>query len=207
MAVKIGDVILGLRSRLGDVDASNYKYADTELIDAINSSLAHLSEELLCFSRTWLLPAKENIHRYKLPEDFLRPISVSYECEIINRVLSMESRSSDNEIPCLPNVSYDMQTLHLYPSAKLENGKNIELYYHYYETINDKTDKVGLPNIAKECIIYYALSLLFENNITSRGIEKANRARKLYELELEKLRSRERKNQQSKNITSKYRSI
>jgi len=204
MAVKINDIVLGIRSRLGDVDANDRDYNDPEIIDAINSALAHLSEDLLCFRRTWLIPCVDGVGRYELPSDFLRLISVNFKGMLITDVESMESRSNQRWYDTRPSVSLDLQTIHLFPYESIRSDDEIELYYQYYETINDSTDTVALPNSAKEAMIYYALGLLFENNVSSKGIEKSNRYKKLYVLESKKLVSRVQMNAQSQKIRSTY---
>lgn len=205
--VKIADVVLGIRSRLGDTDVHNQDYSDAEIIDAVNSALAHLSEDLLCFSRTWLIPTKEGIGRYELPSDFLRLISVKFKGATITKVESMEARSNRKYHCTAPSVSLDMQTIHLFPSEGIKEGERVELYYHYFETINDESDSVSLPNNAKESMVYYALALLMENPVQSDGVQQANRYRQLYEVEKQKLASRVRKNAQSKHIRTSYQRV
>ena len=205
--IKVGSLFLGIQSRLGDVDPKKRHYNDTEIIEAINSALAHVSEELLCFSRTWLIPCIDGVNRYKLPSDVLRPISANYNKKHIENVVSMEALAKPSSCACGVTVAYDLQTLHLFNVPLVKKSDVIELYYNYTESINDKTDTIDLPSTAKESLIYYALGLLFENNVSSRGIEKSNRFKQLYELELAKVRSRVRKNQQSKHIISYFNGV
>jgi len=202
MAILVSDLILSVRSRLTDEDRLKYKYPEAEVIDALNSALAHLSEALLCFTRTWVIPCKKGIGRYELPEDFLRLISVSYQGKVITDVQSMESRMND-PYPSA-GVSLDLQTIHFFPGVEIKEKENISLYYHYYETISDKSEMISLPKIAKETIVFYMLFLLFQRNVSSKGIEKSNYYLRLYERELQSFRSRVRKNQQSKHICTDY---
>jgi len=203
--VKIADVILGLRSRLGDTDVSNRRYSDPEMIDAVNSALAHLSEELLCFRRTWRVPCADGVGRYELPEDFLRPISVNYNDALITDVESMEHRMNRNGLND-PGVSYDLQTLHVFPSANVKEGDVIEFYYNYFETVNDGRDTVALPNNAKEAVICYALHLLYQNPILklSDRVKLSTHYLQLYEVAVGPLKSRVRMNAQSKNMRSNF---
>ncbi|MGK0255857.1 MAG: hypothetical protein ACI81I_000464, partial [Arcobacteraceae bacterium] len=46
----VQDILLPMRSRLGDKDHTNYRWSDEELIDMINDSLATLSADLLLFT-------------------------------------------------------------------------------------------------------------------------------------------------------------
>ena len=208
MSVKVADVILAIRSRLGDEDSTSYRYVEPEIIDAVNSALAHLSEELLCFSRTWIIPCLDKVNRYELPSDFLRPISVNYNGVLAKDILSMEVFMSNDRfsLDTIPNktVAYDMQTLHLLSFSNIKKGDLLELYYHCYENIDNSNDTVGLPALAKEALVYFALHLLFQKPVASKGLEKSNYYFGLYERELFKLRSRVRKNQQSKNIRSSF---
>ena len=202
--VKIGDVVLGIRSRLGDTDVAKQHYSDPEIIDAVNSALSHLSEELLCFRRTWLVPCLDGVGRYELPGDFLRLISVNYKGTLITEVESMEHRMNREDGAGTPGVSLDLQTIHLFPSENIKTGDVIELYYQYYETVNDDRDDIALPNVAKEAIVFFALSLLYQNPVKKAGIEKSNYYRRMYEVELQNLRSRVRMNAQSKKIRTPY---
>lgn len=205
--VKIADVVLGIRSRLGDTDVAAQEYSDAEIIDAVNSALAHISEELLCFSRVWLIPTKDGVGRYELPGDFLRLISVNYECSLIKDVQSLESRMNSDVMDSKPSVSLDMQTIHLFPAESIKKDDVVELYYHYFETVSDERESVGLPNNAKEAIIYYALGLLFENPVQSDGEKKANRAKQLFAVEMQRVTSRVRANAQSKKIRTAYQKV
>ena len=212
MAVEIANVMLGIRARLGDTDISHRDYSDPEILDAINAALAHLSEALLCFRRTWLIACKKGVGRYELPSDFLRLISVKYRCRVITEIESMEHRMNreGKTRGCLsstPTLSLDLQTLHLFPAEKIEEGESIELYYHCFERVSDPTECIALPDNAKESIIYYALALLFENNIAAQGLEKSNRYRQLYQVELSRLASRVQKNAQSHSIRTTYQRI
>jgi len=207
VAVNIVEVVLGIRSRLGDTDVTSRDYSDPEIIDAVNSALAHLSEDLLCFRRIWRVPCVAGVGRYELPSDFLRFISVNYNGTLITEVESMEHRVNRSYTYPRQSVSLDLQTLHLFPAESIKSGDVIELYYNYFETIGDDRDTIALPNNAKEAMIYFALGLLFENNISAKGMEKSNRYKKLYEMEVQKLASRVQMNAQSKNIRTRYRKV
>ncbi len=202
--VKVGDVVLAIRSKLGDMSSEKQRYSDPEIIDAVNSSLAHMSEELLCFRRTWLIPYKNNMNRYELPSDFLRLISVRYNEALICDIESMEHREQDSYATSGMSAALDGQTIHLFNIPETENVDIIKLYYNHYETVSDDRETLPLPNSAKEAIVYYALGLMYENNVSSKGIEKSNRYKQLYAIEMPKLASRMRHNVQSKNIRSRH---
>ena len=203
MAVRVSALLLGIRSRLGDTDPAQYRYSDPEIIDAVNDALAHLSEELLCFSKTWILPTREGVGVYPLPEDHLETVSVRYNGEVIHKrdMLSMAYRETKG---IDTGVSVDLQTVRLYPESQVKDGQRISMYYHYTETINDKSDTIALPGTAKLPIIYFALGILYENPIKKDGASHSNRAQTLFEKYLIPLRSRLRKNAQSGQIRSRH---
>jgi len=202
--VKVGDVVLAIRSKLGDMSSEKRRYSDAEIIDAINSSLAHMSEALLCFRRTWLIPYQNNVNRYELPGDFLKLISVRYNDALVCDIESMEHREQDSYMTSGMSAALDGQTIHLFNMPQTDKTDVIKLYYNYYETVSDSRETLALPNTAKEPIIYYALGLMYENNISSKGIEKSNRYKQLYAIEMPKLASRMHHNVQSKNIRSRH---
>ena len=208
MAVKVSDVLLGVRSRLGDEDVTKLRYQTPEILDGVNSALSHLSEELLCFARTWLIPCIDGVGRYELPSDFLRPISANYNDALITEIESMESRmNAQHTVSCGQVLAYDMQTLHVFPAEGVKDKDKIALYYHYCETVSDEREVVGLPNVAKEALVYFVLHLMYQKPVSSKSLEKSNYYLELYERELVKLRSRVRKNQQSKHIRTAYQRV
>ena len=186
------------------MSSEKQRYSDAEIIDAVNSSLAHMSEELLCFRRTWLIPYKNNVNRYELPSDFLKLISVRYNDALVCDIESMEHREQDNYVTSGMSAALDGQTIHLFNMPQTDKTDVIKLYYNYYETVSDSRETLALPNTAKEPIVYYALGLIYENNVSSKGIEKSNRYKQLYMVEMPKLASRMRHNVQSKNIRSRH---
>jgi len=204
--IKVADIILASRSRLGDIDYKNLRFSDAEIIDAINSALAHLSEELLCFAKIWVIPCKDGVNRYELPDDYLRLISVNFNGEIITkeRIISLEKRKNSNFfLHSKVGVGLDMQTIHIF-NTKIKSSDEIEIYYNYYETIDNKDDDIKFPLIGKEAIVYFVLSLLYQSPVRVNGLDRANYYRSLYEIELKKLRSRVNKDRQSRFILSDY---
>jgi len=201
--IRIADLILGIRMRLGDNRPERQKYSDPEILDAINSALAHLSEELLAFARVWVIPMRSGVGRYELPGDFLRLISVDYQGVTIpdHEVTSLEYRARHG---VTGGVSLDMQTIHFFPADTIKDGEKAEIYYHYYETIDAEDETIALPHIAKEAIVFYALSVLYQNPVMQDGLNRSDYYRTHFDAELVALRSRVRKNQQSRSIRSRH---
>ena len=201
--VKVTDLILGIRARLGDTDITRQTYSDMEIIDAINSSLSHISEDLLCFSKTWTIPTIAGVNRYVLPMDFLRFISIRFNTTLIKNIISIEQQAKQEYPTTTLTASFDNQTLFIY-GTEIKANDEIELYYNYFETISNKDEILIIPNNTKEVLVYYALSVLYENPVKKNGLSYSNRYRKLYDTEIIKLSSRLSKNRQSKNITTSY---
>jgi len=202
--VRVRDVVLGVRQRLGDTDASEYRYAPMEIIDAINQALADLSDRLLCFPRTWIIPLKSGVYRYHLPDDFLRLISVRYNGSLIETIKSLEAMETLADRPRGMAVALDPATIHLYPDVEISEEDRLELSYYGIESINDESDTLKLPSQAKMALIYHVLGELYDAPVRKNGTEKSNRYRQLYLSELAKLRNRLRGNMQSKRVRSPY---
>ena len=198
--IVVSSLLLSIRSKLGDTDITSQRYSDAEIIDSINDALAVLSEELLCFSRTWSISCKDCVTRYALPADFLKPISLKFNSKEILNIVSVESQAQNN---CTFTASYDLQTVHLYLPEIKEKDK-IELYYNYSETVSTKDESIPLPNNAKEIIVNYVLHLLYQNPIKKDGLQRSSYFYNLYEKKLITFRSRVKMNAQSKNIKTTF---
>ena len=204
MAIKVEDAILGIRSRLGDTDYKNRRYNEAEIIDAINSSLAYLSEELLCFRREWIFDTKENIQKYELPHDFLRLIFLSINDTKIEDIRSEEIAYNNKDALSFPFAVITMQTIELFLGKKIEANQRVYLRYNHYETISNKEETIPLPNSAKEALIYGALALLYENPIKRDGLNISNRYLMLRDNAIKSVKNRLFANKNSKSIRVNY---
>jgi hypothetical protein len=202
--ITVAEIVLSARTKLGDTDIEKYRYSDVEIIDAINDALAVMSEDLLCFSRTWVVECKKCVNRYLLPADFLRPISLLFNKKLITNIESMESRI--NNKTTRSGVAYDNQTIHLF-LGEIKASDEIEFYYNYFETVSNIEEAINLPNNAKEIIVYYVLHLLYQNPIKKDGLKRSEYYLAMYERKKIPFRSRLRKNTQSKHIRSGFKKV
>ncbi|DAB40282.1 MAG TPA: hypothetical protein CFH81_08795 [Sulfurovum sp. UBA12169] len=203
--IDVSMLTLSIRTKIGDTDAAKYRFSDMQIIDAVNAALDELSEGLLWSVRTWVIPCKDGVGRYALPDDFLRPVYASFNGKIIKEIESLEHRAiSDN---FSTGIAYDNRTLHLFPEESIRASDTVELYYNNYENINDKSDTLDLPNGYKLVIEYYVLHLLYQNPIANNHMQKSAEALQLFERRLEKIKGITRANVQSKRVRSPYNKV
>ncbi|CAA6806672.1 MAG: Unknown protein [uncultured Sulfurovum sp.] len=198
--IKISSVILSCRTKLGDTDIKKQRYSDMEIIDAINDTVSVMSEDLLCFSKTWVIDCKECVARYELPHDFLKPIHLHLNNKLITNIKSIESEKKGS------GASFDLQTVHFF-GTNIKDNDRIEIYYNYIETISNKEESIHLPLNAKEIIVSYALHLLYQNPIRKDGTGRSTHYYNLYEKKIIALRNRVKMNSQSVNITTKFKKV
>lgn len=199
----VADVVLSVRNSLGDTNLSTAKYSNPEIIDSINATLATLSEELLFFHRTWIFQCVADVYRYKLPDDFLKLISVSINGKVVQHVESLEHRAQTENYEF--GVSVYQNVLHIYGGHNA--GDTIEVSYNHYESIDELADEINLPPTTKELIVYGALHRLYLKPISKDSINKSGYYLQLFEKKIKDVKSRIRSNQQSKNITTKFRGV
>ncbi|WP_418179768.1 hypothetical protein ACNSOO_04700 [Aliarcobacter lanthieri] len=203
--IQANDIILLMRSRLGDADAK--KWSDEELIDYINSSLADISKELEPFTHQEYILLKEKENRYRLPHNTLRVLSVNIDDKPIT-IKSYEwliqNKKNINDI-C---VAFDEQSFFLYPIEKISAGKKVEINYKFIEQIEKKQDFIKISTLAKKAILYHSLHLAYQAiNIVDKNVGKTTQFLNLYDKELSTLRITYFKNKHSKKIKTKFRSF
>jgi len=198
--VRIEDVFLSIRSRLGDTDIKEYRYSDEELLGSINDALADISERTLAFRKTWLIDTKGEIERYLLPNDFLRLIAFMLDDKVITDITSKES--SDNGMTQKSLVSFDAQSFYLERTYKKD--ARVKIDYNYYERVEGKKDNLPISNGFKEPIVLYALHILFQSPNRENGLSFSRTYKELYKDSLINAIEVVRNTINSKNIHSKF---
>ena len=144
--IKVQLLVASIRSKLGDTNGENYYYADTEIVEAINGALRDISQNALCFFKTWQIQSIRDVKRYKLPSDFIL-FSKKYPDSV------------DNDL-----IDYiDSQTFYVkVVPQKLEDGRYPiwSFYYNYTERIYGVEDTLNILDGFFEPIVYYALHSL-----------------------------------------------
>jgi len=202
--IQVNDIILFVRSRLGDNEAK--KWSDYELIDLINSSLSDISRELEPFTHKEFIIIKKNQDRYKLPFNILRVLSVNYKnvpLSIKSFEYLMQNRHNINSL-C---VCFDEQSLFLYPLEKFKVGEKIDIFYKYIEQVKSKQDFINISILVKKALQFHTLHLAYQVNTSEKNINKSNMYLSLYDKNLETLRVTYFKNKHSKKLRNKFRSI
>ena len=202
--IQVNDIILHLRSRLGDLDAK--KWSDEELIDNINSSLADISKELEPFTHQEYIFVNENENRYRLPHNILRVLSVNIDDKPITIKSYEWLIQNKNNIDDI-YVCFDEQSFFLYPIERLPVGQKVEINYKYIEQVEFKTDFINISILAKKAIQFHALHLSYQINTSEKNIGKSTQNLNLYDKELSTLRITYFKNKHSKKIKSKFRNV
>ncbi len=197
--IKASALILSIRQKLNDNDPDNYKYFNPEIIDAINSGLKNISNDLLYFSRVWKIKCKEDQERYDLPEDFLKPIRVLLNGK---KIFSVKSQKSDDTLNA---IVFDDISIRLYVAHKDDDVLDIE--YNYIEQIDTTESDIFCSLLLYDAIIYYALSILFQNPIKKDGLERGDYFLSKYNREVNNIKDTIRSNRQTQNIKTKFKGI
>lgn len=163
--IKIELLLASIRSKLGDTNAENYYYSNTEIVEAINGALRDISQNALCFYKIWYVQSKKEVKRYKLPDDFIL-FSKKYPDEVDNNLINY----------------MDSQTFFVKEEPKLKNGRYPVwlFYYNYNERIFDVDDTLYILDGFFEPIMYHALSTLCMSPNRENGLNQSEFFREKY---------------------------
>lgn len=158
-------MVASIRSKLGDTEASNYYYADTEIVEAINGALRDISQNALCFFKIWHVQSLKDVKRYKLPNDFIL-FSKKYPDDIDNGLIAY----------------IDSQTFYLKNEPQAKEGRYpvLSFYYNYNERIYEVTDTLYILDGFYEPIVYHALSTLCMSPNRENGLQQSEFFRAKY---------------------------
>ena len=156
--IKVQLLIASIRSKLGDTDAENFYYVNTEIIEAINGALRDISQNALCFFKIWHLQSLKDVKRYKLPDDFIL-FSKKYPDEVDNDLIGyMDSQTFFvKDKPTLKHRSYPVWSF----------------YYNYNEKIYNIDDTLYILDGFFEPIVYHSLSTLSMNPNRENGLNQS----------------------------------
>lgn len=197
--INASSLILSIRQRLNDNDKERYKYQDTEIIDAINLGLQKISNDLLYFNRTWKIKCKEDQERYTLPEDFLKPIRVLLNGKKIFSVKSQKSDDTQNAIV------FDDISIRLYVPHK--DGDILDVEYNYIEQIDTQKSTIVCSLLLSNALVYYALSILFQNPNKKDGLQRSDFFMRKYDQEIRSIKDTIRSTRQTQNIKTEYKKV
>ena len=207
--VLVSDLILGIRSRLGDTDAQKgYRWTDEELLDYINSSLAQISIQLLIFTDKEEIVLTQDTNRYELPPEMVKVISVNINSDpaIIKSFEWLENNKNildTNKI----YVCMDEESIYIYPIENIKVDEKLEIGYKYILQAKDVDDNLNVSVLVKDAIIFYALHLAYQINTSEKNVAKSDKFLKLFDKQTMTIKSTFYANKHSKRIRSKYKRV
>lgn len=206
--IAVNDIILKMRSRLGDIDTLKQKWSDAELIDNINSALSQLAVSMLYATREQKYIVSGTNNRFELPHNMARVVAITINEERVT-IKSFEwlqnnkSELKDDEF----TVCMDDTSFFLYPLALLEDGLEIVFNYNYIQQINDVSETIDLPVLLSDAILFYAMHMSLQVNTSEKNANKSAHFLNLYERQVQMMSMTLSKNKHSKRLTSRYKRI
>ena len=206
--IAVNDIILKMRSRLGDIDTLKQKWSDAELIDNINSALSQLAVSMLYATRGQKYIVSGTNNRFELPHNMARVVAITINEERVT-IKSFEwlqnnkSELKDDEF----TVCMDDTSFFLYPLALLEDGLEIVFNYNYIQQINDVSETIDLPVLLSDAILFYAMHMSLQVNTSEKNANKSAHFLNLYERQVQMMSMTLHKNKHSKRLTSRYKRI
>lgn len=206
--IAVSDIILKMRSRLGDNEPTKQKWSDAELVDNINSALTSLAVSMLYATREQRYIVSGTNNRFELPENMARVVAITINDERVT-IKSFEwlqnnkqSLGDDTFTVCMDDISF-----FLYPLALLEDGLEIVFNYNYIQQINDTSETIYLPIILSDAILFYAMHMSLQVNTSEKNANKSAHYLNLYERQVQNMSIAIYKNKHSKRLTSRFKRI
>lgn len=206
--IAVSDIILKMRSRLGDNEPTKQKWSDAELVDNINSALTSLAVSMLYATREQRYIVSGTNNRFELPENMARVVAITINDERVT-IKSFEwlqnnkqSLGDDTFTVCMDDISF-----FLYPLALLEDGLEIVFNYNYIQQINDVSETIYLPIILSDAILFYAMHMSLQVNTSEKNANKSAHYLNLYERQVQNMSIAIYKNKHSKRLTSRFKRI
>lgn len=206
--ISVNDIVLKMRSRLGDNDPAKQKWSDAELIDNINSALAQLAVSMLFAVRTEKYTVVGTNNRFELPHNMARVVAITINNERVT-IKSFEWLQNnklnivdDGFVVCMDDISF-----FLYPQELLKEGLEIVFDYNYIQQINDESEIIDMPIILSDAILFYAMHMSLQVNTSDKNINKSANFLNLYERQVQIVGTAIYKNKHSKRLTSKFKRI
>ena len=184
------DLILQLRSRLGDTESK--KWNDIEMLDNLNIAYIKLARELRLFMQEIEYDILDNLTQ-NLPANFLDAHKVvKNKRDIpIQRAFNATDINSNS-------VSIDNNTIIFH-----SNGKYKLIYYCYYILVS-LNDEILLPFIANNALIYYAMHLLLQKKPHQNALQESSMYKNMFDIELKELQRDIYRQHETKLLTSPH---
>lgn len=206
--IAVSDIILKMRSRLGDNDPLKYKWSDAELIDSINSALIQLSTHMLTSTRVRRYATTATNNRYELPHNMVKVIAITIENEPV--IIKSFEWIQNNKNILSHNVFYvcmDEQSFYLYPIELLKDAPEVEFSYNYIQHINDASENIDMTPLLSDAILFYAMHLSLQVNTSEKNAGKSMQYLNLFKDQVATLSGAIYKNKHSKKLTTRYKRI
>lgn len=203
--IAVNDIILKLRSRLGDTDPAKEKWSDTELIDNINSALVQLSVSMLYSFKTQKYLIQEGKNRYELPQNMVRAVAVTIDDERvkIKSFESIQNNKADVESQSF-TICMDEISFFLYPLALFKDDMVLVFDYNYIQQINGIEETIDMPVMLSDAILFYAMHMSLQVNTSEKNVNKSAHYLNLYDRQVEMMSNTIYRNKHSKRLTSRY---
>lgn len=172
--MKASDVIAKVRQRLRDLDGKFW--GDDELLDNLNMALSAIATDLSLWNGRWECIASSGVDTYSIPEDFMAPISLIINNEIVN-IRAIDSAMRDNHSVTKAGF-INMSSLIIYP--KPVGGEMIVLNYRAVNMCEDHESYLNVGNEHLDSVIYYVMSLSLQKAPAENAMEQSRYYLKLY---------------------------
>lgn len=193
--VNLGDILASVKARLRiDVENDPEIWSDNELIDYINLAYIALAGELRMFKKTLSFSLEKKLNFYPYPHDLLEPVAAYIDNKKI-AVKSLNGYIESNE----PRACFADDGVRV-----SENSGTFELIYNAFKRVNDLNDELYIKEFMIECVIYYVMHLAIQKQMRSDSINLSAHYKKLFEMELSKVRQINCALSESKDIRTKY---
>jgi hypothetical protein len=206
--IAVNDIILKLRSRLGDNEPSKQKWSDAELIDNINSALTQLAVSMIYSFKTQKYIVSRTNNRFELPYNIARIVAITIKDERATIKSfqwlqnSKQRLKSDEFVVCMDDISF-----FLYPLELLEDGVEILFDYNHIQQINDVSENIDMSIMLSDAILFYAMHMSLQVNTSEKNANKSLHYLNLFDKQVSTMSGVIYKNRHSKRLTSRYKRI
>lgn len=192
----VREILPLLKSRLRTESSKEGKtWSDEELLEYINMAYITLSSELNLFQKS-LSFTLEGREIYPYPHDILQPLEVFFEGRSIP-IKSLQNALKHQGL-C---ASFLDEGIRL--NQGLKEGE-LTLLYNAFRRVNSVEDELYLKEYFREGLLFYVMFLALQKEQRVDSLERSAHYRKLFGMELSRLRELNEGYKESKRIRTNY---
>lgn len=194
------EMIAQLRKRLRDDDADGW--SDDELLENINFSLSAIARKLSLWKNRFSRTTAVGVDTYSIPEDFMSPISMTYDGREIP-IKGIEwalSSSSDDECVFIDNNALIIVPI---PSSVVE----FHLNYQANRLIKNGQDVLAISDEYVDTALYYALSLSYQKPASEESLTQSRYFLNLYKDNINDVKETAQKRRSSRTTKTNYQKV